>query len=124
MKRKMIVSILLAASVVLGAGPGLSAGQEGKVVPEGHADLTDQQMLIACSDCHQTETPDIYNQWYESLHGIGMVKCYQCHGTFENLVVVPEKSVCGACHSAAMAKCPTDKPCGDCHQPHTFKVKK
>jgi len=123
-KRKMIISILLAASAVLGGGSALMAGQEGKAVSEGHADLTDQQMLIACSDCHQTETPDIYNQWYDSLHGIGMVKCYQCHGTFENLVVVPEKSVCVVCHSAAMEKCPPDKLCWDCHQPHTFKAKK
>ena len=124
MKRKMIITILLAASAVLGTGSALLAGEEGKTVAEGHADLTEQQMLIACSECDQTETPDIYAQWYDSLHGIGMVKCYQCHGTFENLAVVPDKSVCGVCHSAAMAKCPTDKPCWDCHQPHTFKVKK
>ena len=123
MKRNLIISILLAVAVVLGTGSAGLAGQ-GKAVPENHGDLTDQQKLIACSECHKSETPDIYNQWYESLHGIGMVKCYECHGTFENLAVVPDKSVCGVCHSAAMTKCPADKPCWDCHQPHTFKLDK
>ncbi|MCB2180618.1 MAG: multiheme C-type cytochrome [Desulfobulbaceae bacterium] len=88
----------------------------------GHPELTDQQKLIACSECHKSETPDIYDEWYQSLHGIGMVKCYQCHGTFENMAVVPQKSDCAVCHTAAMEKCPADKLCWECHTPHTFKV--
>lgn len=123
-KRKMIIPILLATSTLLGCSSIQSSDREGKAAPTGHPPLTAQEMLIACADCHQTETPDIYTEWFESLHGIGMVKCYQCHGTFENLVTVPDKKVCFVCHSAAMEKCPPDKACWECHIPHSFKAHK
>lgn len=121
MKRKIIISILLAASAAL---VSCAARQAGQADSSGHPDLTEQEKLIACSECHKNETPGIYDEWYQSVHGIGMVKCYQCHGTFENLAVVPDTSNCAICHSAAMEKCPTDKVCWECHTAHTFKAQK
>ncbi|MBC8316972.1 MAG: multiheme C-type cytochrome [Desulfobulbaceae bacterium] len=118
------MSVLLVVTVahVSGAGPilfGSAAAKDG-----GHPQLTEQEKLRPCSECHQIETPEIYDEWYNSRHGLGMVKCYQCHGTYENMLTVPEKSTCGFCHNGALEKCPADKPCWQCHAVHTFKVKK
>lgn len=90
-----------------------------------HPELTEQEMLIACSDCHREATPEIEKQWYDSGHGIAMVKCYQCHGTFETFVVTPTEQNCGTCHTNMMDKKHTEgKLCWECHAPHTFKAKK
>ena len=125
MKRRLVMSFVLAASVALMISicPVVFASAQAKS-SEGHPELSEQEQLIACSQCHQSETPEVYEEWYNSRHGIGMVKCYQCHGTFENLVAVPERNTCGFCHNAALEKCPTDKPCWQCHPAHKFELKK
>ncbi len=89
-----------------------------------HPDLSEQEMLIACSDCHREATPEVEKQWYDSLHGIAMVKCYQCHGTFETFKVTPSKQDCAICHTDMLEKCPKEKACWECHVPHSFKEKK
>jgi hypothetical protein len=105
--------ILLAVSAL--------AGDTEKAI---HPELSEQEMLVACADCHQEATPEITREWYDSLHGIAMVKCYQCHGTFENFVVTPSRENCATCHADMLEKCPADKPCWECHLPHSFKEKK
>lgn len=89
-----------------------------------HPELSEQEMLIACADCHKDVTPEIEKEWYDSLHGIAMVKCYECHGTFGNFSVTPTRQTCGTCHADMLKKCPQDKPCWECHVPHSFKLKK
>lgn len=89
-----------------------------------HPDLSEQEMLIACADCHRQATPEVEKEWFNSLHGIAMVKCYQCHGTFGDFVVTPSRENCATCHLDMMEKCPKDKPCWECHVPHSFKDKK
>lgn len=89
-----------------------------------HPELSEQDMLMACSDCHREETPELEKEWYESVHGIAMVKCYQCHGTFESFKVTPDREDCATCHLNMMDKCPDDKPCWECHVPHSFKAAK
>lgn len=86
-----------------------------------HPEITEQEKLLPCDECHQQATPDVYKQWFASLHGIGMVKCYQCHGTYENFKITPAISACAACHVNMVEKCPKDKPCWACHAPHSFK---
>ena len=86
--------------------------------------MSEQEQLVACSECHREATPELYTEWYESLHGVAMVKCYQCHGTFETFRVTPTRQDCAACHENMLAKCPQDKPCWQCHIPHGFKVRK
>lgn len=85
-----------------------------------HPELSAQEMLIACQDCHRTETPEIYNEWRESRHGIAMVKCFQCHGTFETFHKVTREN-CRTCHAKPYENCPKDKLCWECHSPHLFK---
>jgi len=96
----------------------------GKSAEVTHPELNEQEMLIACSECHRESTPDLEKEWYNSAHGIAMVKCYQCHGTFETFRVTPTRENCAACHQNMMDKCPKDKACWDCHVPHSFKVAK
>jgi len=89
-----------------------------------HPELSEQEKLVACADCHRESTPEVEKEWYDSVHGIAMVKCYQCHGTFETFRVTPPKADCATCHTDMLRKCPKEKECWECHVPHTFKVKK
>ena len=98
-----------------------TAAEKGK---PGHPQLSEQEMLMDCADCHREATPAIEKEWFDSVHGIAMVKCYQCHGTFENFAVTPARATCGACHADMLQKCAQDKPCWECHVPHAFKEKK
>jgi hypothetical protein len=104
--------ILLAVSVI--------AGDKDAPV---HPQLSEQEMLIDCAECHRNTTPDIEKEWFDSEHGIAMVKCYQCHGTFESFMVTPTVQTCATCHADMLKKCPQDKSCWECHTPHTFKAK-
>lgn len=114
-----IVILMVAGLVsVLSATGSESPGKES------HPELSAQEMLIACADCHRETTPEVTQEWYDSLHGIGMVKCYQCHGTFETFTVTPSRETCGTCHTARMAKYKDNTPCWECHTPHTFKNSK
>lgn len=89
-----------------------------------HPELTEQEMLVACAECHREATPEVEKEWYDSVHGIAMVKCYQCHGTFETFALTPTKQNCATCHTNMLDKCPQDKNCWECHVPHSFKAKK
>lgn len=95
----------------------------GESKEETHPELSPEEMYIPCADCHKEATPDIYKEWFDSNHGIAMVKCYQCHGTFETFRVTPSRSNCAVCHEEMMGKCPKDKDCWACHTPHAFKGK-
>lgn len=96
----------------------------GEKTESGHPQLSEQEMLIDCAVCHREATPAVEKEWFDSVHGLAMVKCYQCHGTFEDFSVTPGKQTCAACHADMVRKCPQDKPCWDCHVPHTFQKKK
>ncbi|MEN8140699.1 MAG: multiheme C-type cytochrome [Thermodesulfobacteriota bacterium] len=125
MRQQIIFTTLFIVAVALTSctGKEVGDGPDASAAAGGHPPLSEQEKLIACADCHRDATPEIHQQWYDSRHGIGMVKCYQCHGTFENLAVVPEKSKCATCHMAAMDKCPKDKECSSCHSAHSFTNK-
>ena len=91
---------------------------------KGHPQLSTQEMLTDCADCHREATPAVEKQWFDSKHGLAMVKCYQCHGTFESFTVTPTRATCGTCHADMLQKCAQDKACWECHVPHAFKEKK
>jgi len=106
-----ILTVLLAVSAIAADRPV-------------HPRLSAQEMLIDCAECHKTVTPDVEKEWFNSLHGIAMVKCYQCHGTFETFAVTPSRETCAVCHRDMMKKCSQEKSCWECHAPHTFTAKK
>ncbi len=113
--------VVLALMGLVGLVAAAVAGDQGKT---GHPQLSEQEMLLDCADCHRQATPTVEKEWFNSVHGIAMVKCYQCHGTFETFAVTPARETCGACHADMLKKCSQDKPCWECHVPHTFKKKK
>jgi hypothetical protein len=123
--RKSTVFTLLLAALCLALTFASAQGSNDSISPiVKHPEITEQEKLLPCSECHQQATPEVYEQWFNSLHGIGMVKCYQCHGTYENFKVEPAVSDCATCHVDMVEKCPQDKKCWACHTPHSFKQTK
>ncbi len=94
------------------------------VKQEGHPDVSEQEKLMPCFECHKEATPDIEKEWFNSRHGIANVKCYQCHGTFENMAKVPTDDSCYVCHAGAKNHTKPGKTCWECHPAHNFPVKK
>lgn len=114
------IGLVIMAVVLVGAMICTISAQAEKA---SHPELSDQEMLIDCAQCHQEATPEVEKQWFDSVHGISMVKCYQCHGTFETFVVTPEVSNCATCHVAMTeVEHSENKLCWECHTPHTFKA--
>jgi len=128
MKGKILLVVLLILSVFLSACtcPNCPAkGQPGVSVQARAADhpaVTEQEKLMPCFECHKEATPEIYSEWFESGHGKGMVKCYECHGTYEDMKAVPYMSVCAVCHSGQFHKTVDGKVCWECHPVHSFTV--
>lgn len=110
----------LLAIVLIALSPGVAWSAQAKPT---HPELSAQEKYIDCAQCHAETTPQVYQEWFASRHDLAMVKCYQCHGTFESFHVTPSRQDCAACHENMMKKCPQDKPCWQCHIPHTFKLK-
>jgi len=111
---------VLALVLMVGCWSMAAAAEKKKMHPK----LSEQEKNISCAQCHEEVTPELHKQWYDSRHGIAMVKCYQCHGTFETFHVTPKPKDCAVCHANMMKKCPQNKACWQCHIPHTFKMKK
>ncbi len=105
------------------AGSGHEKASNSK--PAGqHPTLTEQEKFIACSDCHRDVTPEVYLQWFNSRHGLDEVKCFQCHGTYEKLMVSPDETSCAACHNAQFQHSVAGKTCWTCHPAHGFTAHK
>lgn len=94
-----------------------------------HPELSEQEMLMDCAECHKGVTPEVEKEWNDSLHGIAMVKCYQCHGTFESFAVEPSMENCSICHAdklenhAEKLGKAANTLCWECHVPHSFQAK-
>ena len=119
MNKMVAALVVLAAVAVLAACTMATSGKR----QAGHPALSAQAMLIACDQCHMEKTPTVYQQWYDSTHGLDNVKCYQCHGTFENLKRTPELASCNACHADKMGDHRAGQLCWECHTAHTFDLK-
>jgi len=91
---------------------------------EGHPKVSEQEKLIPCFECHKDATPEIVQEWFDSRHGIANVKCYQCHGTFEDMEKVPSDDRCYVCHADAKNHTEPGKACWKCHPAHKFPLNK
>ena len=119
--------MVICLSLVLVACQTWRGGEKTPVAPKApttHPELSAQEKLMPCSACHRDVTPDIYQEWYNSRHGLDNVKCFQCHGTYENFEVEPSVGRCAACHAKEVAHAPKDKKCWACHPAHKFSVHK
>lgn len=89
-------------------------------VPADHVELTEQEMLTPCAECHREVTPEIVDAWFDSSHGIANVKCYQCHGTYEDMERVPDMVRCSFCHADKIDNHGASMACWQCHPAHRF----
>ena len=69
----------------------------------------DADMIGDCYGCHLKVTPQVAQDWYESKHGVTLVRCQVCHGQPDGKGAVPFKrvpgvEVCAACHGLAIDK--------------------
>ncbi len=118
-----IIGIVSFFSIAACAQYGNSPASEN-ANPNGHSALSQSEKRQPCYECHKEVTPDIYEEWYNSRHGIAHVRCFQCHGGYDDLKVVPDVAQCSVCHMEVMDRCPKDRPCWSCHSAHEFKGKK
>lgn len=92
-------------------------------VPEDQSD---------CYPCHKKTTPKAAQDWYESKHGMILVKCYVCHGQPDGKGAVPftatpsVATVCQRCHAPAIdlmqSKFGVRDQCETCHMFHTSSL--
>lgn len=97
------------------------------VVSGGIAHLKAPDDAADCYECHKKATPKIAQDWYESKHGVALMKCFVCHGQPDGKgsvpwAVVPDPiAVCQKCHDPAMKRMKEKfgvKP--DCYKCHPF----
>ena len=127
MLRKPLVFIPLLL-VVLGGGyfAYISwAFPEVKCEAAKHLDAPDR--MGDCYGCHVKSTPKVAQEWYESKHGVTLVRCQTCHGQPDGkgslpFARVPGVDVCARCHSLAIermeAKFGKRNDCSTCHPNH------
>ena len=81
-----------------------------------------------CFECHIKATPKIAQDWYESKHGVILIKCFVCHGQPDGKGSVPYavnpdvNATCRKCHDLSMqkmiAKYGLNPDCNECHPFH------
>ena len=48
----------------------------------------DADMIGDCYGCHLKVTPQVAQDWYESKHGVTLVRCQVCHGKAQKTINV------------------------------------
>ena len=112
-----IVVLLLSTMVLLYSGATKQQVEKKVKVTEHEVEMEDG----TCLECHKEETPEIYNQWTTSAHGVALVKCYVCHGDKDNFTNMPDQNKCLECHFDQVEnQVDKTKKCADCHNMHSF----
>lgn len=84
-----------------------------------------------CYGCHVKATPRVAMEWYESKHGVTLVRCQTCHGMPDGsgamvFTAAPGTDVCAKCHSMAIqkmeAKFGRRGDCVSCHAYHQSPI--
>lgn len=103
--------------------------------PENRCDaakhLANTETEADCYGCHAKATPRVAQEWYESKHGVTLVRCQTCHGMPDGKGSIPFTrspgvEVCSRCHSAAMeqmeARFGRTGSCNTCHPNHQSPI--
>lgn len=90
--------------------------------------LESPEITSECYECHIKATPKIAQDWYESKHGLTLVKCFVCHGQPDGKGSVPYAvdpdvdATCRKCHDTSINKMEAryglDPACNACHPYH------
>ena len=95
------------------------------------AHLPPEDRHYDCYGCHLKVTPQVAQDWYESKHGVTLVRCQVCHGQPDGKGAVPFKrvpgvEVCAACHGLAIDKMTAlygkRDDCSTCHPYHARPI--
>ncbi len=99
-----------------------------KVRCEAVKHLDSPDSAADCYACHVKATPKIAQDWYESKHGVMLVKCFVCHGQPDGKGSVPYavnpdvNTTCRKCHDPSVkrmvAKYGLNPECNQCHPYH------
>ena len=128
---KKLLIFLLALIALVGGYFFYMARAFPPVRCEAAKHLDAAQMEGDCYSCHMKSTPRVAQEWYESKHGVTLVRCQTCHGMPDGKGAVPfarkpALDVCASCHSLAMqrmeAKFGRRDDCASCHPYHQSAV--
>lgn len=124
---KILLFSLLALIVLVGGYFLYMAWAFPAVRCEAARHLDAPQMEGDCYACHAKATPRVAQEWYESKHGITLVRCQTCHGMPDGkgslpFTRAPGAEVCATCHSLSIkrmeAKFGRRDDCSTCHPYH------
>lgn len=128
MLRKPKVFLPLLAALVVGGYFAYVSWAFPSVRCEAAKHLTAPEAMAGdCYSCHVKSTPKVAQDWYESKHGVTLVRCQTCHGQPDGMgsqpfARVPSVEVCARCHSLAIdrmeAKFGKRDDCSTCHPNH------
>ena len=94
--------------------------------------LDSPEAMADCYDCHLKTTPKVAQDWYESKHGIQLVKCFMCHGQPDGKGALPFAAkpaaniTCVRCHDPSIQQMQTKfglaRDCSECHPFHQNSI--
>lgn len=128
--QKLLIAIAVCA-VLVGGYFVYMANSFPEVRCEAAKHLVAPEQEGDCYTCHVKATPKVAQQWYESKHGVTLVRCQTCHGQPDGqgslpFTRTPGVEVCARCHSLAMermeAKFGKRDDCTTCHAYHQSPV--
>lgn len=125
--RWVILGLVLVA--VLGAGAVYTVNTAfPKTKCEAFEHLKRPDAVADCYECHKKVTPKVAQDWFESKHGVILVKCFVCHGQPDQKGSIPFAAkpdidlVCKRCHEPAIVRMENKfglgAKCYDCHPLH------
>ncbi len=79
-KDKLIIVIPLAVVIVLGGCYAYFTNAFSPIRCEAAIHVKVADKYADCVTCHAVTTPKVTQDWYESKHGVMLVKCAVCHG--------------------------------------------
>jgi len=129
--RKPVIAIPLLLAVLTGGYFAYISWAFPEVRCEAARHLDAPERMGDCYDCHVKVTPKLAQEWYESKHGVNLVRCQACHGQPDGKGSIafsraPSASGCASCHSLSInrmeAKFGKRDDCSSCHPNHTSPI--
>lgn len=131
-KNKWLALVILAAIIFGGSVYYYAVAALPEVKCEAAKHLDSPEEAGDCYTCHVKTTPKIAQNWYESKHGVMLVKCFVCHGQPDGKGSIvysanPDPNyICRRCHDPAVTmmeqKFGMRAECNECHQYHSNSV--
>lgn len=127
MLRKPVVFIPLVVALLVGGYFAYVSWAFTGTKCEAAKHLDAPERMGDCYGCHVKSTPKVAQDWYESKHGVTLVRCQTCHGQPDGkgslpFTRTPGVDVCARCHSLAIesmeAKFGKRNDCSTCHPNH------